>query len=75
VREFIETCDDQERRILEYLLEHHEASEIELRRLLNTRRVVGIMNRIIQKAAASGIEIIEKRGVGEGGEIYAYIAG
>jgi tetratricopeptide (TPR) repeat protein len=75
VREFMETCDDQERRILEYLLEHNEASEIELRRLLNTRRVVGIMNRIIQKAAASGIGIIEKRGVGEGGEIYAYIAG
>jgi tetratricopeptide (TPR) repeat protein len=75
VREFIETCDEQERRILEYLLEHHEVSEIELRRLLNTRRVVGIMNQIIQKAAASGIGIIEKRGVGEGGEIYAYIAG
>ncbi len=75
VREFVENCDDQERRILEYLIEHQEASEIELRRLLNTRRVVGIMNRIIQKAAASGITIIEKRGVGEGGEIYAYIAG
>ncbi len=75
VREFMEGCDDQERRILEYLIEHREASEIELRRLLNTRRVVGIMNRIIQKAAASGIAIIEKRGVGEGGEIYAYTAG
>jgi hypothetical protein len=73
--EFMENCNDQERRILEYLIEHHEASEIELRKLLNTRRVVGIMNRIIQKAAASGISVIEKRGVGDGGEIYAYTAG
>ena len=75
IRDFMENCDDQERRILEYLIEHREASEIELRRLLNTRRVVGIMNRIIQKAAASGLAIIEKRGVGEGGEVYAYTAG
>ncbi|HON81139.1 MAG TPA: hypothetical protein PLN56_02830 [Methanoregulaceae archaeon] len=75
LREFMESCSDQERRILEYLIEHREASEIELRKLLNTRRVVGIMNRIIQKAAASGITVIEKRGIGEGGEIYAYTAG
>jgi tetratricopeptide (TPR) repeat protein len=75
IRKFIENCDDQERRILEYLIEHQEASEIELRRLLNTRRVVGIMNRIMQKAAASDIALIEKKGVGEGGEVYAYIAG
>ncbi|NTW92384.1 MAG: hypothetical protein HGA40_02950, partial [Methanoregulaceae archaeon] len=75
VRQFLETCDEQERRIIEYLMDHHEATELELRRLLNTRRVVGIVNRIIQKAASSGIQILEKRGAGEGGEIYSYVAG
>jgi tetratricopeptide (TPR) repeat protein len=74
VQQFLETCDDQERHIIEYLRDHHEATELELRRLLNTRRVVGIVNRIIQKAASSGIQILEKRGVGEGGEIYCYVA-
>jgi tetratricopeptide (TPR) repeat protein len=71
---FLETCDAQERKIVEFLVEHREASEMDLRRLLNTRRVVGIVNRIAQKAAAQGLLVIEKRGSGEGGELYAYIA-
>ncbi|KUG15285.1 hypothetical protein ASZ90_015064 [hydrocarbon metagenome] len=75
VRKFIETCDEQERTVIRFLREHHEASEMDLRRLLNTRRVVGIMNRIIQKASASGIVLIEKRGTGEGGEVYGYHTG
>jgi len=75
VRKFIETCDEQERTVIGFLREHHEASEMDLRRLLNTRRVVGIMNRIIQKASASGIVLIEKRGTGEGGEVYGYHTG
>jgi tetratricopeptide (TPR) repeat protein len=72
---FLETCDPRERKILEFLIEHQEASEMDLRRLLNTRRVVGIVNRIIQKSGAQDLVVIEKRGSGEGGEIYAYIAG
>jgi tetratricopeptide (TPR) repeat protein len=71
---FLETCDSRERKIIEFLIEHREASEMDLRRLLNTRRVVGIVNRIIQKAAAQGLLVIEKKGSGEGGELYAYIA-
>lgn len=75
VRRFLETCDEQERTIIGFLQEHHEASEMDLRRLLKTRRVVGIMNRIIQKASASGIILVEKRGTGEGGEVYGYNTG
>jgi tetratricopeptide (TPR) repeat protein len=71
---FLESSDPQEKKIIEFLIEHHEASEMDLRRLLNTRRVVGIVNRIIQKASAQGLMVIEKRGSGEGGELYAFIA-
>ncbi len=73
--QFLAGCDPQERTIIEFLFEHREASEIDLRRLLNTRRVAGVVNRIIQRAAEQGLVIIEKRGAGEGGEIYAYIGG
>ena len=45
---------------------------MDLRQLLNTRRVVGIMNRIMQKCASSGFAIIVKKGSGQGGEMYAY---
>lgn len=72
LRNFIESCDEQERVIIEFLRTHREASEMDLRQLLNTRRVVGIMNRIMQKGALSGFPIIVKKGSGKGGEIYAY---
>lgn len=75
LEQFLAGCDSQERTIIEFLFEHREASEIDLRRLLNTRRVAGVVNRIIQKAAEQGLVIIEKRGTGEGGEMYAYIGG
>lgn len=64
--------DDQERKLLDFLKTHHQASEMDLRLLLGTRRVVGIVNRIIQKASQQGLVVIEKRGVGKDGEIYAY---
>jgi hypothetical protein len=75
LEQFLAGCEAQERTIIEFLFEHREASEMDLRRLLNTRRVAGVVNRIIQKAAEKGLVIIEKRGTGEGGEIYAYIGG
>jgi hypothetical protein len=50
IRQFLESCDEQERRIIEFMMDHHETTELELRRLLNTRRVAGIVNRIIQKS-------------------------
>ncbi|OPY36840.1 MAG: hypothetical protein A4E40_01448 [Methanoregulaceae archaeon PtaU1.Bin059] len=45
---------------------------MDLRTLLGTRRAGGMVNRIIQKATSAGIVVIEKRGVGKDGEIYAY---
>lgn len=64
--------DENEKKILEFLKAHHQASEMDLRLLLGTRRVVGIVNRIMQKAALQGLVVIEKKGVGKDGEIYAY---
>ena len=45
---------------------------MDLRKLLGTRRVVGIVNQLIQKAAMQGVSIIEKKVVGEDGEVYEY---
>lgn len=64
--------DDQEKKIMDFLKTHHQASEMDLRLLLGTRRVVGIVNRIIQKASRHGLMVIDKKGVGKDGEIYAY---
>jgi hypothetical protein len=63
---------EQERKIVEFLRSHRRASEMDLRKLLGTRRVVGIVNQLIQKATLQGISIIEKKGVGEDGEVYEY---
>lgn len=64
--------DEQEQKIVLFLRSHRKATEMELRTLLGTRRVVGIVNRLVQKAARKGIHLIEKKGVGENGEIYEY---
>jgi tetratricopeptide (TPR) repeat protein len=63
---------EQEEKILEFIRLHRTANEMELRKVLNTRRVVGIVNRLIQKAAAQGLLLIAKKGVGEDGEAYEY---
>jgi hypothetical protein len=65
--------DEQEQKIVEFLRSHKKATEIELRKALNSRRVVGIVNRLIQKAAAKHVTIIEKKGVGDDGEVYEYV--
>ncbi len=64
--------DEQEQKIVLFLRSHRRATEMELRTLLDTRRVVGIVNRLVQKAARKGVHLIEKKGVGENGEIYEY---
>jgi tetratricopeptide (TPR) repeat protein len=64
--------DEQEQKIVLFLRSHRKGTEMELRTLLDTRRVVGIVNRLVQKAARQGIRLIEKKGVGENGEIYEY---
>jgi tetratricopeptide (TPR) repeat protein len=63
---------EQEQKIVEFLRSHRKASEMDLRKLLGTRRVVGIVNQLIQKGASQGLSIIEKKGVGEDGEVYEY---
>ncbi len=62
----------QEQQIVAFLRLHRMASEMDLRKVTGTRRVVGIVNRLIAKAAAQGIRLIEKKGVSEDGEIYSY---
>jgi tetratricopeptide (TPR) repeat protein len=66
------SLSEQEQKIVLFLRSHRKATEMELRTLLSTRRVVGIVNRLVQKAARKGIHLIEKKGVGENGEIYEY---
>jgi tetratricopeptide (TPR) repeat protein len=63
---------EQEQKIVEFLRSHRKASEMDLRKLLGTRRVAGMVNQLIQKAALQGLSIIEKKGVGEDGEVYEY---
>ncbi len=65
--------DEQEQKIVEFLRSHKKATESELRKALNTRRVAGIINRLNQKAAAKHITIIEKKGFGDDGEVYEYV--
>ena len=63
---------EQEAKILEFIRLHRMATEMELRKVLGTRRVVGIVNRLIQKGTAQGWLLIAKKGVGEEGEAYEY---
>jgi tetratricopeptide (TPR) repeat protein len=63
---------EPEQKIVEFLRSHRKATEMDLRKVLGTRRVVGIVNILIQKAAAQGMSIIEKKGIGEEGEVYEY---
>jgi hypothetical protein len=68
----ISGLEPQEEKILEFLKLHRRASEADLRKLLGTRRITGIMNRMIAKCVAQGVRLIAKRGSGEQGEMYEY---
>ncbi|MGB7808140.1 hypothetical protein [Methanoregula sp.] len=61
-----------EQEILAFLATHKRASETDLRRLLGTRRVAGIVNLLIRKAKAQGIMLLEKKGMSAEGEVYEY---
>jgi tetratricopeptide (TPR) repeat protein len=63
---------EPEQEIVSFLQAHRKATEMDLRKVLGTRRVVGMVNLLIRKAAGQGISIIEKKGVGEEGEVYEY---
>ena len=63
---------DQEKKIVEFLRSHRKATEMDLRKMLGTRRVVGVVNQLIRKASLQGLNLISKKGVGEDGEVYEY---
>jgi len=64
--------DENEKKIVDFLKAHGRANEMDLRTLLGTRRAAGYVNRLLQKSALKGVQIIEKKGVGQYGEIYEY---
>jgi tetratricopeptide (TPR) repeat protein len=64
--------DEREQMIVSFLQVHREASEMDLRKLTGSRRVVGVVNRLMQKASAQGMKMIEKKGIGKDGEVYEY---
>jgi tetratricopeptide (TPR) repeat protein len=63
---------DPEQKIVSFLATHKRASENDLRRLLGTRRVAGIVNLLIRKARSQGIMLVEKKGMSTEGEVYDY---
>jgi hypothetical protein len=63
---------EQEQKIIGFLRSHRKATEMDLRTVLGTRRVAGIVNRLIQKTSAQGIDLISKKGIGQDGEVYEY---
>jgi predicted nucleotidyltransferase len=63
---------EQERQIVLFLRSHRTATEMDLRTLLGTRRVTGMVNRLVQKASAQGVDLILKKGIGNDGEVYEY---
>jgi len=65
--------DQRESAVFIFLKEHREATEMDLRAVLETRRVAGIVNSMLAKLAEHGISLIEKRGLGERGEVYGYV--
>lgn len=65
--------DSRESAVFIFLKEHREATEMDLRAVLETRRVAGIVNSMLAKLAEHGVSLIEKRGVGERGEVYGYV--
>jgi hypothetical protein len=63
---------EQEQKLFAFVKKHRRASELDLRKVLGSRRVVGIMNQLIGKLNASGAAVIGKKGMGDEGEIYEY---
>lgn len=68
----LQGLSDAEQKVIGFLRAHRKATEMDLRKLLGTRRAGGIVNLLIKKAAEQGISIIDKKGVSEEGEVYEY---
>lgn len=67
-----EWLDPAEEEVVMYLRKHRICHELDLRKVAQTRRVAGLMNRIMRKADAYGVVIVEKDGYSDFGEVYRY---
>ncbi|NLV26099.1 MAG: hypothetical protein GXY48_02870 [Methanomicrobiales archaeon] len=61
-----------EESVLTYIRRHRVCSELELRSVCGTKRVAGLMNRLMRKTMAGGWQVLMKEGVSESGEVYRY---
>ncbi len=64
--------DPAEEEVVSYLRKHRICHELDLRKVAQTRRVAGLMNRIMRKADEHGVLIAEKEGYSDFGEVYRY---
>ena len=64
--------DPTEEKVLEFIKIHRNVTETDLRKLLGTRRVAGIVNRLMAKSSSQGTKLITRTGCGEQGEVYEY---
>ncbi len=64
--------DPVEEAVVGYLRKHRVCHELDLRKVAETRRVAGLMNRIMRKGMEHGVVIAEKDGYSEFGEVYRY---
>ncbi|PWR70524.1 tetratricopeptide repeat protein [Methanospirillum lacunae] len=64
--------DPGEGAVVEYLRKHRVCNEMDLRKVAGTRRVAGLMNRIMRKSEEHGIHLADKEGCSEFGEVYRY---
>ncbi|PWR75160.1 tetratricopeptide repeat protein [Methanospirillum stamsii] len=61
-----------EEAVLQYMRRHLVCSELELRTVCGTKRIAGLMNRLMRKTSAGGWQILMKEGITESGEVYRY---
>jgi tetratricopeptide (TPR) repeat protein len=64
--------DPVEEAVVAYLRKHRVCHELDLRKVAQTRRIAGLMNRIMRKADEHGVMVAEKEGYSEFGEVYRY---
>lgn len=64
--------DARERLVLQTLAQYGQADEAQLRERLSTRRVSGIVARLMEKLAHAGLEWIEPGSMGPGGQTYVF---
>jgi len=66
------TLSPREVRLLQALARMGEASEVELKQALGTRRIAGPLAALRDKLAVEGLDYIEYKGTGPEGAIYRF---